>query len=43
MLKRVALLIQMFPGANARVDVYVLVTSPGGSLPTNANLAPGDA
>jgi alpha-amylase len=28
---------------DGRVDVYTLVSPPGGLLPTNANLAPGDA
>jgi outer membrane protein assembly factor BamB len=32
----------LVPTYDGRVDVYVLVGSPGGLLPTNANLAPGD-
>jgi outer membrane protein assembly factor BamB len=32
----------LVPTYSGRVDVYTLVSSPGGSLPTNANLAPGD-
>lgn len=33
----------LLPTYDGRVDVYVLVTPPRGSLPTNTNLAPGDA
>jgi len=32
----------LVPTYSGRVDVYTLVAPPGGLLPTNANLAPGD-
>jgi outer membrane protein assembly factor BamB len=33
----------LVPTYDGRVDVYVVVSTPAGPLPTNANLAPGDA